>query len=122
MKKITLFLLFLIMAIDAKIITILDNGIVRKIEIDSTYKMEARGINPTQQKGLIVKLQKGVDPLAFAQKFQLKLKKALKIPNYYIFENKSDKSDLELIAKIIKEAKEKIVTIRPNYSFNFLPR
>ncbi len=122
MKKIAYFLVF-ISLLDAKVITILDNGVQRKIALPIPPNgMQARMINTSQTNELIIKLKKGVNPNEFAKKFSLRLKKILKLPNYYIFKNESGKSISMLIVQIIQKSKDEIQTIRPNFCFGLIAR
>ena len=75
------------------------------------------------KKSIIIAFKKGVhvDLTAFSRKYSIELQKKLSI-GYYIFQNKSNLSDLELIATIQKENKNRIKTIRPNWGFHNTPR
>jgi len=112
----------------AKIITIIDNGVAREISIDSEGekgKNSARGAMDCSEeklKEIILSFKKDskVDINNFSKKYNLKLKKRLRT-GYYIFINKSKESSLKLISKIIKEQKDSIKTIRPNWALGMHP-
>ncbi len=108
----------------AKIITIIDNGIERKIAIATAPDGVSARMVEKRQKSIIIAFKKGVnvDIESFSQKYKIKLEKKLSSINYYIFSNKSQLSDIELIAKISKENKHSIKSIRPNWGFNNRPR
>ncbi len=123
MKKIALTSMLLISLASAQIITIIDNGIERKISLPTEPNgIHARAIQ-TEQKSIMIAFKKGVnvDLESFSAKYNLQLTKKLTI-GYYIFKNKSALSDIELIATISKENKSRIKTIRPNWGFNNMPR
>ena len=123
MKKIAAVTLLLASFIEAKIITIIDNGIERKIAIPSTSNGISARMIETQKKSIIIAFKKGVniDLEAFSRKYKIKLEKKLSI-GYYIFQNKSTLSDIELVSTIQKENKNRIKTIRPNWGFHNTPR
>ena len=109
----------------SQIITIIDNGVKRKISIpDSTNSFNARvvdGSYSSRTKELIIAFKNSnIDINSFAKKYNLELKKRL-IKNYYIFINNSNLSNSSLILKIYNEQKEAIKTIRPNYGFGNMP-
>jgi len=117
MKNLALTLALLITLGTSKIITIIDNGVERKINIEvNTSIVKTRSVN-SKSKGIIIAFKNSqVNVLEFSKKYKIKLKKRLKI-GYYIFENNSLNSDIELISKILKENKKLIKTIRPNWGF-----
>jgi len=123
MKKILL-ALFIATLSYGKVVTIIDNGVERQIFIPDTAQkknIKARmvGDSSSAPAGIMVAFKKGakIDIKNFEKKYNLKLKKKLLI-GYYIFNNNSDMSDLELIAKISKNSKTKIKTIRPNWGLH----
>jgi len=122
MKKIIIALLLASFA-EAKVITIIDNGIERKIALPSIPNGISARMIEQNKKSIILAFKKGVtiDIDAFSKKYNLQLKKRLSI-GYYIFQNKSSLTDLELISTIQKENKNRIKTIRPNWGFHNTPR
>ena len=121
MKKLALILL-LATASYAEVVTIIDNGVERKIEIaESNSSAKARMVQ--ESTGVVVAFKKGakVNLSEFAKKYNLKLKKKLVI-GYYIFLNESSMTDIELIEKISKENRDIIKTVRPNWGLNNKPR
>ena len=121
-KAIAIVLLFASLS-QAKVITIIDNGVERKIAIPTTPNGISARVIESRQKSIIIAFKKGVhvDLTAFSRKYSIELQKKLSI-GYYIFQNKSNLSDLELIATIQKENKNRIKTIRPNWGFHNTPR
>lgn len=124
MKKLALILL-MATASYAEVVTIIDNGVERKINISTVNSgVKARMVSRKKEShNLIVAFKKGskVNLSDFAQKYNLKLKKKLVI-GYYIFLNESSMTDIELIEKISKENRAIVKTIRPNWGFNNKPR
>lgn len=123
MKKLSLTALLIASVASAQIITIIDNGVERKIALPSAPNgVNARAIQ-TEQKSIIVAFKKGaaVDIAAFSSQYNLVLTKKLSI-GYYIFKNKSSLSDITLISLIQKENRARLKTIRPNWGFNNMPR
>ena len=119
MKKILISLSVLATVTYAQIITIIDNGIERKIFLD-TNKNSARSI--IKNSSIIISFKKdNIDLDEFAKKYNLKLKKTLSA-GYYIFINNSKYKDTELIKLISKENKNIIKTIRPNWGLGMIPR
>jgi len=123
MKKIALTITLLATFASAEIITVIDNGVKRKISIDTpTNGIKARMIDSVQEKKeIIVAFKKGADINEFAKKYNLELKSKL-AKKYYIFKNNSSLSDTELIAKILQKDIKTVSTIRPNWGFGFMAR
>jgi hypothetical protein len=118
MKKISILALLLISYSFGEVITIVDNGIERKIYINS--KNDPRSV--IREKGIIVSFKSNdIDISNFASKYKLKLKKRLSA-GYYIFINNSKYTDIDLIKKISKESKDIVKTIRPNWGLGMIPR
>jgi len=108
----------------SQIITIIDNGVERKIslpETNSQEDMKSRmvGTRENNSPGIIIAFKKGVkiNIKEFETKYNLSLKKKLVI-GYYIFLNRSTLPDVKLISNIAKENRDIIKTIRPNWGFN----
>ena len=125
MKKLALILL-MITASYAEVVTIIDNGIERKINLATVNSnVQARMAVSTRKDapGIVVAFKKDakVDIVQFTKKYNLKLKKKL-IIGYYIFSNKSSMPDIKLIYKISQESKDIIKTVRPNWGLNNKPR
>ena len=125
MKKLALILL-MATASYAEVVTIIDNGVERKINLPTTSSnVHARMVVGTRKEapGIVVAFKKDakVDIAEFAKKYNLKLKKKL-IIGYYIFANKSSMPDVKLIYKISQESKGIIKTVRPNWGLNNKPR
>jgi predicted RND superfamily exporter protein len=122
MKRVALLALIVASFASAKIITVVDNGVKRKISIDTPSQINARMVGSTtaQKKEIIVAFKKEANRDAFAKKYNLSLKTVL-AKKYYIYKNNSNLSDSDLIAKIIQTEK-KILTIRPNWGFGFKAR
>jgi len=117
-----LLILVLLSAISyAKIVTIIDNGVERKIYLPDNKSILGRMVDSknTNQPGIIIAFKKNinVDIKEFESKYNLKLKKRL-VAGYYIFNNFSTLADVKLINKITKESRNIIKTIRPNWGFN----
>lgn len=124
MKKLALIAL-MATASYAEVVTVIDNGVERKINIPTVNSnVQARMIGAKKEtSGLIVAFKKdaNVDVAEFAKKYNLQLKKKL-IIGYYIFVNESTMSDIKLLSKISKESRDIIKTIRPNWGLNNRPR
>ena len=125
MKKLALILL-IVTASYAEVVTIIDNGVERKINLATiNSNVHARMVVGTRKEapGIIVAFKKDskVNVAQFAKKYNLKLKKKL-IIGYYIFANKSSLPDVKLIYKIFQESKDIIKTVRPNWGLNNKPR
>jgi len=120
MKKLLVVVLLSVISY-AKIVTIVDNGVKRKIFLPDSKNFQARVVGKTSanQPGIIVAFKKGstVDVKAFESKYNLKLKKKL-VAGYYIFNNFSTLTDIKLVNKIANESKDIIKTIRPNWGFS----
>ena len=108
-------------------VTILDKGVKRIIHIPkesnltskiSTYKVTA--VEPKE--GVIVSFADStiLSISEFETKYGIKLKEKLVI-GYYIFENVSDRSDAEIISKII-ENESNVKTVKPNWKKKNQPR
>ena len=123
MKRVIAISLLLASFIEAKVITIIDNGVERKIAIPAAPNGISARVIENRQKSIIIAFKKGthVDLAAFSRKYSIELQKKLSI-GYYIFQNESSLSDLELISTIQKENKSQIKTIRPNWGFHNTPR
>ena len=119
MKKILILALMLISYSFSEVITIVDNGIERKIYIDS--QNDPRSV--INERGIIISFKnpEDTDIAGFSKEYDLKLKKRLSA-GYYIFINESKYSDIDLISKISKEKKDIIKTIRPNWGLGMVPR
>lgn len=122
MKKVFLVALLCATYGYSKIITIIDNGVERKISVPAKADGAQARMVASKSNGIIVAFKKGakVDITAFTNKYQLQLKKRLSI-GYYIFINNSMRSDLELMSTIQKENRDRLKTIRPNWGFNNKP-
>ncbi len=123
MRRVISIVLLLATLTEAKVITIIDNGVERKISIPTPPAGVNARMVQSESKSIIVAFKKSVnvDIEAFSAKYGLELDKKLSI-GYYIFKNQSGLSDLELIATIQKENKNRLKTIRPNWGFNNRPR
>lgn len=123
MKRVIAIALLLASFTEAKVITIIDNGVERKISIPTAPDGVSARMVEKRQKSIIVAFKKGVnmDIAAFSAKYNIILHKKLSI-GYYIFQNRSSFSDIELISKIQKENRNRIKTVRPNWGFNNRPR
>jgi len=118
MKKISILALLLISYSFGEVITIVDNGIERKIYINS--KNDPRSV--IKEKGIIISFKTdSIDINSFSAKYELKIKKRLS-SGYYIFINNSKFSDIDLIKKISKESKDIVKTVRPNWGLGMVPR
>ncbi len=122
MKKILLIILATLFSY-GQIITIIDNGTERKIDIPNQSANRARKIIKEGASGIIIAFKKGIkiDIKNFAKENNLKLRKKL-IAGYYLFDNISTDSDILQILKIAKKNRLKIKTIRPNWGLNNKPR
>jgi hypothetical protein len=121
MKRVFLILIFGLALLNGELITILDNGVERKIEAQPPEEFVAMGID-FQNSEIVVKFKdSSVDIESFINKYKLSLKNRLQI-GFFIFKNSSNVNDKELIEKIVKEEREVVKTIRPNYNFGVTPR
>ncbi len=108
--------------------TILDKGIKRTIRVKKTEdKISSAGAlsmkeEALSKKGIVVAFNKSskADVDAFEIKYGLKLKKKL-VTGYYIFQNVSEKDDVEIVSSIIKNEKN-VESIKPNWKKKNLPR
>jgi hypothetical protein len=114
---VALTLISLNLELESKLITVLDNGIERKINIGDDTAFEATDVNSNRE--ILIKFKSSVDVDDFAKRYGLVLKKKLSI-GYYIFLNNSSTSSEELILEIIKRDRDLIKTVRPNYAFGNL--
>ncbi len=121
MKKLIILAVLAALA-NGEIVTVISNGVERKINIPGTKLNKARKAVHGGE-GIIIafKKEKSVNVPEFAKKYSLILKKKL-IAGYYIFENNSTYSDLSLISQIIKDQNSTIKTIRPNWGFGNQPK
>ena len=118
MKKLIVLALILISYSFGEVITIVDNGVERKIYINSQNDPRSA----IKEKGIIISFKiKDLDISSFASEYKLKLKKRLSA-GYYIFINESKYSDIDLISKISKEKRDIVKTIRPNWGLGMSPR
>lgn len=107
--------------------TILDGGVKRIIHVPKDANLTTKATTyettkTTVKKGVIVSF-KEIDALsigALETKYGLKLQEKLAI-GYYIFENVSDKSDMEIIKDII-ENESAVKTVKPNWEKKNIPR
>ncbi len=108
-------------------ITILEKGVKRKINIpkDDTLKNK---FNPysakqaTSQDGIIVSFKDSslISVNEFEAKYGLKLKTKLVI-GYYIFQNISKESDIQIVKNIINN-EVNVKTVKPNWKMKNTPR
>jgi hypothetical protein len=118
MKNIAILTFLLISYSYSEVITIIDNGIERKIYVAS--KNDPRSV--IKEKGIIISFKsKDVNINDFVSEYKLRLKKRLSA-GYYIFINNSKYSDVDLISKIYKEKSDIVKTIRPNWGLGMMPR
>lgn len=107
-------------------VTILDKGVKRTINIpkDDTLKNK---FNPhtakeaTSKEGIIVSFKNpsAVSISNFEERYSLKLKKKLAI-EYYIFQNISKYSDVQIVGNII-ENETNVKTVKPNWKMKNTP-
>ena len=107
--------------------TILDKGVKRTIyltteENNKSMMNIATSVSKDIKEGVVIRFK---DPSTtsledFEEKYGLKLKKKL-IIGYYIFENRSSLSDMEIIANILKN-EPNIETVKPNWKKRNQPR
>ena len=108
-------------------VIILDKGIKRKIHIpkDDTLKNKFNSYSAkqaTSQEGIIVSFKKPsqISISEFEIKYGLKLKTKLVI-GYYIFQNISKDSDVQIVRNII-ENETNVKTVKPNWKMKNTPR
>ena len=119
MKKIVLIALLSLFA-NAQIVTVIDNGVKRKIYLPNN-DIKARMVDKNiDKKELIIAFKDNANIQEFAKKYSLKLKTVL-AKKYYIFKNNSNLKDIDLISKIVS-SEDIIKTIRPNWGFGFVAR
>jgi len=110
-----------------KKIIVLDKGVKRYIYV---FKKENNQSNKfsryseeqlISKKGIIVKFKNPIDSASdFEQKYGLKLKHKMQT-GYYIFDNISENSDVEIVSQIIANEKN-ILTVKPNWKGRNIPR
>jgi hypothetical protein len=104
-----------------KIVTIVDNGVKRKLFIPEP-KINARAIDSKKvKKELIISFAEKIDINDFEERYNLKLKRKIG-SKYYIFKNNSNLDDITLMQEIIENNTSIIKTIRPNWGFSFQAR
>jgi hypothetical protein len=92
------------------------NNITQKGITSPLLKKENKLDKINSHVGLIMKFNINIDIDDFSARFGLKFKTKLESINYYIFENKSEFTDIVLINNILQtELKDSISTIRPNW-------
>jgi len=106
-------------SVDYEKATILENGVKRTVRVqsgdvkvkDTVSKIE----NKDSKDGIIVKFKddSAVSIKEFESKYSLKLKTKL-IIGYYIFENDSKRSDLDIVSAIIN-SETNVKTVKPNW-------
>ena len=107
---------------------ILDEGIKRIIHVPKDANITSKASTyeaiqtPSKKEGVMVSFRKtdGISIGAFEAKYGLKLQEKLAI-GYYIFENISDKSDMEIVQDIIKN-ESAVKTVKPNWEKKNIPR
>ena len=107
---------------------VLDKGVKRTVRVPKTDEQKnsvgtlsmKEGV--LSKKGIVIAFKKSspMDISEIERKYGLKLKKKLVI-GYYIFQNVSDKEDMEIVSSIIKNEKN-IKTVKPNWKKNNQPR
>ena len=108
-------------------VIILEKGVKRKINIPKDDKIK-NTLSPysakeaRSQEGIIVSFKKtsNVSISEFETKYGLKLKTKLVI-GYYIFQNISEHSDVQIVEEIIKN-ETNIETVKPNWKMKNTPR
>ena len=106
---------------------ILDEGVKRIIHIPKDSNLSAKVstndvTQTTAKEGVMVSFR-DTDALSigtFETKYGLKLQEKLAI-GYYIFENISDKNDMEIVQDIIKN-ESAVKTVKPNWEKKNIPR
>lgn len=106
---------------------VLDKGVKRTIRVLKTDEQKSAISNLStkpmfSKKGIVLAFKKSskVDIFELERKYGLKLKKKLVI-GYYIFENVSDRDDMEIVSSIITNEKN-VKTVKPNWKKNNQPR
>lgn len=96
--------------------TILQNGVIRDIYLSN--KGNKKATNTLKREGVIIQFmdQSKIDIKYFETTYGLKLKEKMVI-GYYIFDNKSEKSDNDLVSDIIL-GESNIKTVKPNWKMN----
>jgi len=109
---------------DVKYATILQDGVKRRVVVSNTngLKIVSKSAKDSSKDGVIVEFNdsSAVNIAAFEAKYGLKFKKKLVI-GYYIFLNKSSKTDLEIVDDIMKN-ESNIKTLKPNWKLNVSPK
>jgi len=102
--------------------TILEGGIKRTILIRKDSTLSAKSTTPSTKQGVILSFwdDNSVSVGDLERRYGLKLQEKLMI-GYYIFENISDKSDMEVVEAIIKDERD-IKTVKPNWQKENTPR
>ena len=108
-------------------VIILEKGVKRKINIPKDDKIK-NTFNPysakeaTSQEGIIVSFKKlaQISISEFETRYGLKFKTKLVI-GYYIFQNISEHSDIQIVEDIMKN-ETNIETIKPNWKMKNTPR
>jgi hypothetical protein len=102
-----------------KSVVVLENGVKRKVRVvDADSKLKTTNTtlqNKDSKDGVIVSFKDDskVSLEAFERKYGLKFKKKL-IIGYYIFENNSKMSDIDIVSAIIND-ESNIKTVKPNW-------
>lgn len=100
-------------------VTIKNDGIDRSVQVEVVSNILKNGntLDKLHSKlGLIIDFKdKNLNIEAFSIRYNLKLKHQMAI-GYYIFENKSTHSDIDIVEDILtSKMKENILTIKPNW-------
>ena len=105
-----------------KEVKIKDGNVERTIYVEVIKKEKPKLDKLNSHLGLIMKFNKNIELDDFTARFGLKFKTKLESINYYIFENKSAFTDVELISKILEtEVNKDISTIRANWPMDMVP-
>jgi len=96
-------------------VTILDKGIKRKISVSKKISTTNKSNQLNSKEGIIVSFKNPsqITISEFETKYELKLKTKLVI-GYYIFQNISKYSDVQIVGNII-ENETNIQTVKPNW-------
>lgn len=107
-------------------VIIMDKGVKRTVFIprDDALKIRTSPMKAEQamsKDGIIVKFKDAskVSVTAFEAKYNVKLKQKL-ASGYYIFENSSKLSDLQIVQEVIKN-EINVLTVRPNWQMGNKP-